>query len=521
MIALLDAIPWSAVSLTLLQGVVTLNVFRRFWPAGALGTGSVVLSRIYPLCLVLTLAGTALAWQLFVPPIIGLADQGDFARVAGPLGYAPESKGPDSKFSYVTRKYVKDSSYREPDWEQITSESILAKIAVTGNEVLINPRAFDITVFGFTHALFFLLALARLLYVTRDLAMYRIAWAWMLLVLTDVGYVAYWNSLYSEPASCLWFLFLLAESIDLSKSERISIGQVLRWNIFAVLWITAKTQNAALAVPLAAFDLRMVWRALDRKARYAALAGAAATCVAGVAIYQSLLPAPRVAVLYNMVFSAILPESHTPGSDLSALGLNPDYARYSGTLAWSQDTGVADVSLVHAIQAKVTSFSLMEFYLMRPARMWRHIRARLPAALSLRPEFCGNFDKSAGRPPGAKSNAFALWSYIHERYLSRIAILLLGGVILLPAGGLVLVWRRRSTASTRRWSELGILLGACCATAFFVAAFGDASDNVKHQFLFNLLLDACLGFGLVAVLQSLMRTRSNRHRQPAGLPRAN
>ena len=107
------------------------------------------MSRTLQLCVVLALAGTILGWQLFVPPIVGLADQGDFARVLGPLGYAPVPKGPDHKYWYVTRTFVKDPSYREPRWEQISSEFILATVAVTLNRVLRGPATFDITVFGF------------------------------------------------------------------------------------------------------------------------------------------------------------------------------------------------------------------------------------------------------------------------------------------------------------------------------------------------------------------------------------
>ena len=467
------------------------------------------LSRPSQLGVVLALAGTALVWQLFVPPIVGLADQGDFGRVLGPLGYAPVPKGPDHKYWYVTRTFVRDPSYREPRWEQISSGFILATMAVTLSRVLTGPGTFDITVFGFTHAVLFLLAFARLLYVTRNLAMYRAAWALMLLVLTDVGYVAYWNSLYTEPASCLWFLFLLAESIDLCGREQISTGHVLCWNVFAVLWIMARTQNAALCIPLAAYDLRMVWRTPGRGGRYAALGGVVAICVAGGVMYRSLLPAPRVSVLYDVVFFGVLPEAEDVRSDLKALGLDPNYARYSGTLPWSPGTGVADGNLVNALQANVSPFSLMEFYLRRPARMWRHLQARLPTALSLRPEFCGNFDRSAGRPPGARSNAVALWSSFHERCLSPIALLLLGALVLVPVGGVAFVLSHGTTASARRWVELGILLATCCSTAFFVAAFGDAYDNVKHQFLFNLLLDTCLVFGLVATIHLLGPGGSN------------
>ena len=43
------------------------------------------------------LATAIISWQLFLPPIIGLADQGDFVRILGPLGYAPKPKSPEHK----------------------------------------------------------------------------------------------------------------------------------------------------------------------------------------------------------------------------------------------------------------------------------------------------------------------------------------------------------------------------------------------------------------------------------------
>jgi len=230
---------------------------------------SEVSSRTTELCGALTLAAVLVGWQLFVPPIVGLADQGDFLRVLGPLGYAPVPRGPEHKYSYLTRKYVKDASYREPPWDQISSEMIPARIAISLNNLFGDPKTFDLTIFGFTHAVIFLIALARLLYVTRGLVLYRVVWVLILLVLTDVGYVAYWNSLYTEAASCLWFLLLLAESIDLCNNERVSIWPIVRWTAFAVLLIMAKVQYAPLCVPLAAYGMVLAWRAVEPQTRYA------------------------------------------------------------------------------------------------------------------------------------------------------------------------------------------------------------------------------------------------------------
>jgi hypothetical protein len=89
-----------------------------------------ILSRSIQLWLAVTPGGALVVWQLFLPPIIGLADQGDFLRLLGPLGYAPVPKGPEHKYWYVTRKYVKDPSYRQPRFEQVTSEFIPARTAI-------------------------------------------------------------------------------------------------------------------------------------------------------------------------------------------------------------------------------------------------------------------------------------------------------------------------------------------------------------------------------------------------------
>ena len=95
-------------------------------------------------------------WQLFSPPIIGLADQGDFLKLLGPLGYAPVPKGPEHKYSYVTRRYVEDRSYRAPRFEQLTSEIIFAKSAIALHNLIASPKTFDITLFGFLHMMLFL-----------------------------------------------------------------------------------------------------------------------------------------------------------------------------------------------------------------------------------------------------------------------------------------------------------------------------------------------------------------------------
>jgi len=466
------------------------------------------LSRTLELWLVLALAAAVVSWQLFIPPIVGLADQGDFVRILGPLGYAPQPKGPEHKYWYVTPTYVSDPTYRAPQWEEITSELLPLRVGLFLNRLSGHADSFNIRFIGAIHTTLFLVALFCLFNAAATIPGYRLLWIAAVFVLTDVGYVAYWNSLYTEPASCYWFLFFLAESISFCTVRKISIASAVRWSIFAVLWILAKTQNAPLCIPLGAYGLVLACRNIDNRVRSGFLVGVVAVLLAGTVMYRSRLLALRMTNLYNMIFYAILPESDNPAGDLKALGLNPDYVKYSGTLPWSDNTGVGDGRLVNAVLEKVTPITVVRFYLHRPRRLMKHMKLVLASALSLRPDFCGNFEKSAGKPPGAKSNSFSLWSYIHERWLSALGVYLIGSLVLVPMVGiLILIGKHKNLhASVRCWSELGICLSACCAVAFFSAAFGDAWENIKHQFQFNLLLDTCLVFGLAALITAAARS---------------
>ena len=445
--------------------------------------------------IVIVAAAAILIFQLFIPPIIGLADQGDFARIIGRFGFAAEDKS--ATIAYVARKYVPDPSARVAGWEQPSSEYLFAGAAVGLNKLFSRDGKLDILMIGAVHALAFLAAFARLLMVTKQYRAAPLFWIIGLIALTDVGYAAYWNSFYAEPASCIFFLLLAAETIAISNSTERSPRQIALWSLWAILWILAKAQNAPLGVLLTLFSLRLWSR--TRLAVLGSIMIAAATL-------SNILTIPKGvqwADSYNQMFLAILPESRNPAADLKSLGLESELIKYSGTGAWSPGSGYEQMVESGLIGKRITHLSIAGFYFEHPARIWRHAKTLLPIAFSLRPEWCGNFERSAGRGPGARSTAFTLWSGFHEQVLRRAGKLIL---ILLCVSPLIAATAWIRFPEHRYHIELLALLALCCLTAFLVAALGDAWDNVKHLYLFNLTLDGCLIF-LAAFVISLKSKR--------------
>ena len=437
---------------------------------------------------ILAAAAAIVAFQVLVPPIIGLADQGDFARMIGHFGYGPKDKSPGLKFMYVVPKYVPDPAFRYPDWEQFNSEYLFTGSAVALNRLVSKDGSLDITMIGLVHSLAFLAAFARLLWVTRRFPAAPLVWIALLLVLTDAAYTAYWNSFYAEPASCIFFLLLAGKSIAICNSDDLSAAAMARWSACAILWVLAKPQNAPIGVLLALFALRLRWWTGKRRARRVALAGCAA--IAGVTAFSVLtVPQPvRWNTGYDMVFRSIVPESHHPGADLQTLGLDPSLAKYGGT--WAEGHPFYELVTSGAFREKITPLTIARFYLLRPARLWKHIKVMLGSAFLLR-DFYGNFEKSAGRGVAARSQAFSLWSRFHAACLERAARPLFFLLLLCPLG---MAWAWVHTAR-RRSLEFAALLLACCLAALLTVLLGDCWDNIKHFYQFNLLFDACLVAG--------------------------
>jgi len=440
---------------------------------------------------VMAAAAAILIYQLFIPPITGLADQGDFIRTIRRFGYGPEH-GQDYLYKYVERKFAPDRAARDRYWEEANSEYPFVAAALLLNKLISKDGKLDITVMGLVHMLVFLVVFAYLLRVTARHRAYALIWILALVVLTDAGYAVYWNSFYAEPASCIFFLLLLAESVEIAAAGEVRRSQRLLWLLWAILWVLAKPQNTAAGLLLALFAFRLAFwvKPGARAARAIAVAGGCG--IIGCAAYN-VLAMPKVghmANTYGMIFSGILPETKNPAADLVALGLDPQLARYAGSGAWTQNTDFPALAESGVLENKVTTFTILRFYVLRPARLWRRLHGVFPVITSLEPPY-GNFEESTGFPPVTLTRGFRLWSNFHAHVLAFSSKWIVFALAVWPAGA-VWLWIRNKDAARRKRIELSALLPLGCLAALFGAVFGDAFDLIKHLYLFNLLLDACL-----------------------------
>jgi hypothetical protein len=449
-------------------------------------------SKIVVLAVVLV-AAALLSLQLLAPPVIGLANNGDFERVMGPVGFQYLTQERAEKyFFWINTKFA----YAPPGWYSsglITSELILARVARAVAEPFSSDGLFDIRVLGGVHILLLLAGLGLLAAAMAPLPRPAqwVGAVLLVLVFTDVGYAAPFNSFYSQTASLLFLLLTLGVLARWVARPGPDPRFAAPFFLFAGLFVLSKPQEAIQAPWLALAGLRLAMAGeggAKVPRRLAPLAGAVLLCVLGAWYYRKTPPEIADVARYHKVFMELLPDSPDPGQDLADLGLDPSWTTAIGTTAYAPAGPFNDAAFRSAFLGRFSYARLARFYLTHPARLFSAIRRGGLEALRLRHPRFGNFERGAGFPPGTRARTFAWWSdgrlALPGHPLVWIGLLFLGNAIAVGA-----TYRRAS--STGRLAREGIvLLMAMASTAFTVCVLSNAhGDLARHFYVFHALCD--------------------------------
>jgi hypothetical protein len=455
---------------------------------------------VFSLVVLLLMAG-ALSLQLFVQPIVGAANSGDFERVMMIAGIDVSPANTTTRyFAYLNSKYSVDPLH--PRIWYLSSQLLVAEAAVLVNYVVSKDGLLDIRVLGALHTALFLLAMWMIFRATASLLPWqRVAIGVLsLLIFCDVGYVDYFNSFYSEAGSYVFLLLMvgLALLIMLGKYPRATARSLIIWFfIVSALEITSKAQNAFLGIPIALFGywlVRHYWGGESRRTRfYLPRVIYPALMIALSIFYYCCGRAPEVSQcnIYNVVFHEILRHSSTPVADLSELGADTKYAYLAGTDWYSPHIPKNTPGFRETFYQTVTYGRIIKFYLMHPLRFISLALRDSVLSFGLHPDYIGNFEKSAGYPPYAQSRAFRLWSNFKESLPVKP---LLFGLFFLISITVVIVKYRRLDRSTeqRMTSGLHAFLLGMAVIEYLMVVLGDGGGEVlKHMYLFGEICDVC------------------------------
>ena len=231
----------------------------------------------------LAIVACIVSYQVFLPPMVGSANNADFGKIAGLFGLgAPHEGNNIERFAYQV--YVFDPQFHwHPGFR--SSETLLLMASLAVNRVVSKTGTFDIRVMGAVQAAvlvaaFWLLPplLASMTRVSRYLVLTLTGF-----IFTDVMYVSYMNSFFMDTAGLLFGLLAIVLFMRSLRWRRASD----RWCFVAalVLMITSKAQHYPLGIPAA---LYLGWRGhLLTPSRGYAFVAAAVTSVLAATVFSA------------------------------------------------------------------------------------------------------------------------------------------------------------------------------------------------------------------------------------------
>jgi len=418
-------------------------------------------------------AALVLFWQLMLPPVPGVADNGDFGKLLGRYGL-----GSGKTFVYAdTKFFFGDENRYRSGFSSSELLSIVPALAI--NKVLSRDGFFDLRIMGAVHASLFLLAV----FLFAPLLDSAAAGLLVILLFCDFMYAGFFNSFYMDASSYLFTLLSAVFYLRAMRWRRTADALAL-W-IGMILTIVSKSQYAMVGPWFAVlFWTGREFLAGGRKAiaATASLTLVVATCVS----YRYLTPEGYSDnAAFTVIFSQILPASEDSDRALAELGLDGAYRQWIGLQAYSPGVPLDNPAFHQDFRRRTSFLKIAQFYLRHPADAWRALRTSLDEAGSFQSPL-GNFDSRSGKPPAAKYESFQLVSGWKRRIFyhhgARLLAFFFGLALLVPA---LLFWHRRAV-----WG--GAVLSAMALSTLIVSALADVYDQFRHQLVAFALFDMLL-----------------------------
>lgn len=462
-----------------------------------------------------------LVYQLFIGGTIGLANSGDFSRIMNWVGIHYASNDPvQQRFFFVHRLFEWTPKL---ELHYPSSEVFLVAAALPVSLIMHRHVVFDIRALGIVHMLCYLFVLALLTRFTRTLRFRNriLIYILAIFIFLDVGFVAYFNSFYSEPASLLFLAAAVAFALVGAANDPTRKHAYLPFVGFLVsliLFASAKTQNAVSAIPLAFLAYGLLptvfrERLKPSRRRLVSISLAVVLSLSFIAYYKAATVLSRSVhkdAVYLNVFNQILGRSSTPAEDARELGLDPSLAIYAGT---DVITPGVPPQLVDSLPRMVTYDKILKFYAKHPDRFLEMSEDAAQRAFNTRPPYLGNYEESHFAPQGAPpatpnyplpsayfDHKFSLWSTFKEDALPSSLTVVLVYLTLNLVAIAVKHMRFDRTSENRIVTRLHAALIATAIVQFLTTVIGvGMCDIEKHLFLFNLICEICLVFLIVYV----------------------
>lgn len=468
-------------------------------------------------------------YVLFIPPMPGVADQGDFHRVMDVTGLKETEINTKDRnlafFKYVKSEYAMTPVNPLRFFGIIPTTSMIYPIAAAKFLCRISGgNLFNTGILAVVYAIMYITALTLCIkwqgYGSRTAIIFLIIFS--LVILFDGNYLVWFNSLYGEPMMMIGLALFIASVLNISnKTGSAESKDILFVAVSSFLFLGSKIQCIT-ALPLVIFIIARVFSLKYKTQPGVSLKKAVIPIVLLIfytfGFYIQVNSTCGVDTKYNSVFYGILKDSEDPERDLRILGLKIDMAVEAGKHAYLPENQYekyvpwSDITM-EEFNRKISYFKIVKFYLQNPKRLIHGMEYTASQCFQTA-SFLGKYKKTDVGEYTYLFDRFTLWSDIRSRYLPKKLWFIVSFYVVILTVSLIKYFKTQKNSDRLR-IELVWIIAATGIFQFPMPYLGNGkADTAKQLFLFNYTFDILiiiLATFLLQSLESLLKTRLSRH----------
>ncbi|MGX7418132.1 glycan biosynthesis hexose transferase WsfD [Carnobacterium gallinarum] len=452
---------------------------------------------ISPAWLAVLLVGIIVGILLFVPPINGIADNGDFFRMIYSNGLYELSKDSDQYFGYFVKNYGILQYYNENIASLFSSQTLFIQLALLLNKLFYSQAMFDIRFLG---GLYFILYLGAIYLLTEGLTYgtkrktgYILACI-VVLVFGDTAYTLYFNSLYSEPIMFIMMLYVFAATLLLYRKRYNQIAMIVLLTVSSVFMITAKQQNAPLAVCIGLIFVGVLMVRKQLFYRLFVTLGLVLVLVSGALTYTLITTEFNNINQFQSMTRGVLLESENPEKALEDGNMEEQFALLKGN-TYFQEYSAIDTNGNYMLKEFYDRYGfgwVLKHYLFNPADFYTILSAAANDIHQVQPYEMGNYEKSAGKPFKERTRYFTLYSSIKREFFPKTMGFLIIWTFVYLGIYFPSVYAAYKQNAPRRMLRYWLIIAslAMVFVILIVSVIGDGdADLAKHLFLSAVIFD--------------------------------
>ncbi|MDF2984999.1 MAG: hypothetical protein K0R50_509 [Eubacterium sp.] len=449
--------------------------------------------------------------MLFVPPFLGMSDDGSFSRVINPVGiYHREDTSENLYFNYYVKDYL-SLAPQEKSFSNPTGLRMLVNAAKWVDEAFTRDSIFDLRFLAVFYSLLYIAAIVILIKQASKRAetfteSVAIGLAGVL-IFSDVSYLAYFSSFFLEPLLFIAVLFCTGAALGL-QNEKNNTFYLIVYTFFGIVITTMEKEYALTGIFLGILGVKFVFIGKS----FLWKAGCfTSVLLLFLSVMVSLAYSPdsfTQSSKYHAMTRGVLLQATDPDKTLKEFGIDGSYSILTDTNANEQYPllNPDNAALQNGFYDRYNVAEISYYYLRHPKSMIAMLDISVKAAFNIRRDYSGNYEKSAGMPKMAKSLTWSFWSNFKTnsapKTIGFLVVMLVAVFILFRQKSVRIINYYRQRNSIPLETMLIIFFIGLSNAIVAIVNSGDA-EMTQHLFLFSVSIDILIYFCFAEVLHKL------------------